>query len=48
MPRPDREADYADDVLDLIMAQRQQLNEQIAGERMEQGGNLYPPELMRR
>jgi DNA replication licensing factor MCM7 len=48
MPVPDVEADHTDDVLDLIMQQRREMNEQIEnGERAAEGG-MFPPELMRR
>ncbi len=48
MPEPDAEMDYTEDVLDLIMQQRREMNEQIAnGERAQEGG-MFPPELMRR
>lgn len=47
MPEPDAEMDYTEDVLDLIMQQRREMNEQIMnGERAE--GGMFPPELMRR
>ena len=47
MPEPDAELDTTDDVLDLIMQQRREMNEQIEnGERPE--GGMFPPELMRR
>ena len=47
MPEPDAETDYTEDVLDLIMQQRREMNEQIMnGERAE--GGMFPPELMRR
>jgi DNA replication licensing factor MCM7 len=40
--------DYTEDVLDLIMQQRREMNEQIAsGERPGESG-MFPPELMRR
>ncbi|WVO15363.1 translation elongation factor Tu [Cryptococcus depauperatus] len=48
MPEPDHEADYASDVLDLIMQQRREMNAQIeVGERNADAG-MFPPELMRR
>lgn len=48
LPAPDVEADHTDDVLDLIMQQRREMNEQIEnGERGPDGG-MFPPELMRR
>ena len=47
MPEPDADFDHTDDVLDLIMQQRREMNEQIEnGERQE--GGMFPPELMRR
>lgn len=49
MPEPDAEMDYTEDVLDLIMQQRREMNEQIAsGERGPQDSGMFPPELMRR
>lgn len=48
MPEPDRGMDHADDVLDLIMQQRREMNAQVEnGERPAEGG-IFPPELMRR
>lgn len=48
MPPPDNEVDYTDDVLDLIMQQRREMNAQVeAGERNADAG-MFPPELMRR
>lgn len=48
MPEPDRGMDHADDVLDLIMQQRREMNAQVEnGERSAEGG-MFPPELMRR
>ena len=48
MPEPDGDMDYTEDVLDLIMHQRREMNEQIVnGERSGEGG-MFPPELMRR
>jgi DNA replication licensing factor MCM7 len=47
LPEPDAGMDYTEDVLDLIMQQRREMNDQIMnGERPE--GNMFPPELMRR
>ncbi|TXT09090.1 hypothetical protein VHUM_02564 [Vanrija humicola] len=46
-PAPDHMADHTDDVLDLIMQQRQELNAQLQdGETVDQ--SQFPPELMRR
>lgn len=48
MPEPDAEMDHTEDVLDLIMQQRREMNEQIQnGERGGEQG-MFPPELMRR
>ncbi|ORY33036.1 MCM2/3/5 family-domain-containing protein [Naematelia encephala] len=48
MPEPDSEMDYTEDVLDLIMQQRREMNEQVVnGERNQEAG-MFPPELMRR
>ncbi|WVQ81309.1 hypothetical protein IAT38_003432 [Cryptococcus sp. DSM 104549] len=47
LPQPDNEEDFTDDVLDMIMKQRRQLNDDVAeGERENRG--MFPPELMRR
>lgn len=49
LPEPDHELDNTDDVLDLIMQQRREINDQIAnGERDVQESGMFPPELMRR
>ena len=48
MPEPDGELDYTEDVLDLIMHQRREMNEQIANGERAQDGGMFPPELMRR
>lgn len=46
-PAPDHMADHTDDVLDLIMQQRQELNAQMEdGDTVDQ--SQFPPELMRR
>lgn len=43
MPPPDAGLDLTTDVLDLIMEQRQELNDRTADE-----AGMFPPELMRR
>lgn len=48
MPEPDAEMDYTEDVLDLIMQQRREMNEQIANGERPQDSGMFPPELMRR
>lgn len=48
MPAPDNEVDFTNDVLDLIMQQRREMNAQVdAGKRSADAG-MFPPELMRR
>jgi DNA replication licensing factor MCM7 len=50
LPEPDAGLDRTDDVLDLIMEQRQQLNAELVNDPNGEASNagLYPPELMRR
>lgn len=48
LPEPDEGMDATEDVLDLIMQQRRDLNAQVEAGDREADGGMFPPELMRR